>query len=178
MTEEHEPVDADAVIGDIHTLLDGLRIQDVSEDGTLEDYAVRLDMLKRIGSLAYELRSAVELVLIESMPESQMDLGPLRVVRQGSKRTKWKDAGAARFNRHLAAQIADDIVKPDPETGEIKRGYQELVREGAYAALSAVYQAKDVKVAARERYDIDMREFQDITWTDTLTYRSIEEEGA
>ena len=176
MDDQEPTLDVDASIGDSLVLLDSLLPEHVSEDAPLEELATRLDILKRIEGQARYLRSAIEEMLCDSMPDSQMNLGPLRVTQQNTKRTKWREGGAATFNVELASAIASDIVKPDPETGEVKRGYVELARQGAAAALGAIYQPKDIKKAARERYGVEMRDYQEIEWRNTITVQPLGEQ--
>lgn len=140
-------------------------VEDVT-DGPVEDLALRYDACRRILAMAKYLSDALELQLIEAMPDEKLDVPMLGVVRRVEKKSRRVGpGGTSRLHRDLAVAVAR-TVGVDAFTGEINEPRR-------LAALDAVRMVTDtcsmsataLKQSARELIGLEPDDYVAITST-------------
>jgi hypothetical protein len=152
-------IDTDAAIGDIFTLLDNLDIEETTQ-GTLDDLAVRHDVLMRSAAKLTDLRVAIELTLIDSMESDEMEAADFNIVRSRTPRSTWKPSGAARMREDMKHCVAN-AMSTDIETGEVNVGRRNLINSAIDDLFTGVPSFSSIKVDARQRWDLKMGDYRE-----------------
>lgn len=144
----------DALNAAVTHLMD-VRLEEVA-DGPLDDLALRYDALRRIQVIAKNLADALEVQLIDAMPEDRLDVpmvGTLRRVEKRSRRVG--SGGSSRLHRDLAVAVARR-VGTDPFTGEISDARRDAARDAVRMVTdTCTLSGTALKQSAREVIGLD-----------------------
>jgi len=152
----------DAYLSEAFTALDIIELDHATE-GTVGEYAQRLDLCLRIIRAATELRNALELALAEAMPESRMIEGGLRITRERAARSYWKDPDSSERMRAAIEASVSQRLALDVGTGEVDPVRRNLISYAIHE-LWEVLPAPSALKAGAKKYGLrisDYREFQD-----------------
>ena len=169
--------DPTAALSELLTAAESLTPEAVSEDATLEDLATRLDLLIRIQSHLKDARDSIELTLVETVPEKEMNIGPLRIKKRSSKRGTWKVGGSDRMREDIKYTVAHKFAT-DIETGEVNVGRRNLISAAIEELWSGLPSFSAPLVGAQKKWGIDTGDYRDETWVDTISVGpALEEES-
>lgn len=134
--------------------LDGLT------EGPLDDLGTRYNMvLLAMGELK-TMRDALELALIESMPENTMSINGVTVMRERKTRSSWKPSGSKRMRDDIKHNVASALAT-DLETGEVNVGRRNLLENAIDELYGIIPAFSSMKVEGRERYGLTMSEYRE-----------------
>jgi len=168
-----EPVNPDQVLGEIFTSVETLVSDDLT-DGTLHDLGQRLDMALRIISNLKVAKEALEIALIDSMPEDTLKMDGVLVVRERVTRSTWKPSGAARLREDIAHNVASKLSL-DIATGEVDIGRRAVIENAVKELWTIIPAFSTMKVDGRERFDLKISHYRD--FSDGYNIRVVVEDG-
>lgn len=163
----------DAFLSEAYSALDIIE-SDHATTGTIGEYAQRLDMLRRIIALATELRNAIELAIAEAMPENRMVEGGLRISRERSSRSYWRDADSSERMREAIEQQVATTLALDVGTGEIDPVRKNLISYAIHQLWDVLPAPSTLKAGAR-KYGINLRDFREFQPGFTIRITPVEE---
>lgn len=148
----------EALYAAVTNLMD-VAIEDVTE-GPLDELALRYDALERIRVMSKNLIDALELQLIEAMPDDKLSVPMIRTIRRVEKRSRRVGpGGTSRLHRDLAVNVAQSVGR-DPYTGEINDVRRDAAREAVRVVTDVcTISATALKQSARELIGLEPDEY-------------------
>lgn len=175
---DDQPVDVnvEAYLSEAITVLDVVT-RATYDEGTVADYAIRLDMLRRVIATATTLRNTIEVVLAEAMPESRMTEGGLRISRERATRSYWKDGHASeRLREDIEHKVATTLAT-DVATGDIDLERRNLISYAIHELWDLLPAPSTLKAAAR-RYDLRLSDYREFAPGFNIRITPVEEPDA
>lgn len=169
-------MDADQQLGEILTAFETLTADlDATTEAPLDDLGRRYDMVLRIRTATTELRDALEIALIETMPEDTLTMDGVVVKREKSTRSTWKDGGAGRMTEDIGHGIATKLAT-DVGTGEVDPVRRNLMKNAIDEVWKVIYAPSNMKKAGRESLGLKISEYRDYNETNVIKV-SFRDEG-
>jgi hypothetical protein len=176
VSDDQPDVNVDAYLSEAITVLDVVAGGEY-DVGTVGEYAQRLDMLRLVISKATDLRNALEVVLAEAMPESRMTEGGLRISRERSTRSYWKDAHAGeRMREDIEHKVATTLAT-DVATGDINLERRNIISHALHELWDVLPAPSSLKAGAR-RYDLRVSDYREFTPGYNIRITPVEEVDA
>lgn len=139
-------------------------------EGEPSELALRLDACKHATGILTDLRDAIELALIDNMPEDEMvvaDVGTVKRTNKPSTRVKDKQA-SKKAQRDMSLAVAQR-VGVDPYTGEIDKDRRDAAREAILMLAESVsFGARSFKSNAETNLGIDPDDYVTTSWKQTI----------
>jgi hypothetical protein len=155
-------MDVDAVIGDVVTLLEELPLDDVTE-GTLADLGARYTYMLHVIATAGRMRDAIELALVDAMPEDTMAMNGVVVKRVNQNRWKWREKDSGKEMREDIANAIADEMSTDPETGEINPGRRRLIQQAIGRVWRTIPAVQTMKVAGAKDLGLSIFDYKEMS---------------
>ena len=160
--------DPDLAIGELFTQLDTLDLGELTE-GTLADLGRRYDMLLRIIGMAKHARDALEIALVEAMPEDSLSMEDVTIIRKRSPRSAWKERDSAVRMREDIRRTVATMVATDVATGEVDPMRRNLIEHAINELWKGVPSFSSIKVEAAKSWGLRMGDYRSYTDGYTLT---------
>jgi hypothetical protein len=155
-------MDADAVIGDVVTLLEELPLDDVTT-GTLADLGSRYQYALHISAVAGRIRDALEVALIDAMPEDTMTMNGVVVKRANVNRWKWLDRDSGKEMRNAISRAIADEMSTDPETGEVNVGRRRLIEQAITKVWRTIPAVQSMKQAGAQDLGLSIFDYKELS---------------
>lgn len=162
---EPVPVDVHAILGDIVTLAnDGHEALGDLTEGTLDDLGSRLIMVQHALNDLAKMKAALEVALIDAMPEATLLTGNYIVKREPVTRWAWKDAKASakQMREDIAFNVANTLAT-DLETSEVNIGRRNVILNAIRELFTVIPAIQDMKVDGARRYGLDRFDYKSKT---------------
>ena len=167
--------DIDTALGDVVTLLETTNLDDLTE-GALDELGMRLTLALHTIAKATQLRDALEIALIDAMPEATLVMGGTTIRREPKVRSTWKEGGAARMREDVAFGVATKLAT-DVGTGEVDTVRRNLMQNAINESLKVFNSPQGLKKAGREDIGLRMGEYKNYSDGYNVTVTTIAEEG-
>lgn len=155
-------MNADTTIGDVITLLEELVLDDVTE-GTLADLGSRYQYLLHITAIAQRTRDAIEIALVDAMPEDTMSMNGVVVKRVNQNRWKWKEKDSGKEMRQAISRAIADDMSLDVETGEMNVGRRRLIEQAIGRVWKTIPAVQTMKVAGAQDLGLSIFDYKEMT---------------
>lgn len=167
MTDSFEPNrdrDPDAMLGDVVTLTSDLAADmDGLTEGALDELGLRLELVLHAAADLRVLRNALEVALIDAMPEDTMAMNGVVVQRVRKNTWKWKEKDSgSRMRSAIANAIADDMSL-DVETGEVNVGRRRLIQQAIDRVWRTIPAVQAMKVAGAKDLDLSIFDYKEMS---------------
>ena len=163
-------------IYDAVTALMDTEVADVTE-GKLDDLALRLDALIRIGSIAKELADAIRLQLVETMEADDMVVPGVGSLHRRSKPSQRIVVKPPKVRQDLAIAVAK-VVGMDPFTGEVSHDRRDTAREAVELVTKCVsVGGGSFTSGAKDLIGISSEDYTETAWT-TIVEIEVQEDEA
>jgi len=167
-------MDVDEIIGDVFTRVDTMPMGDLTE-GTLQDLGRRYDLALRTIAKAQEIRDALEVALVEAMPEDTLTMGDITVRREKAKRWSWKDAHSGERMREDIGQMVASKLALDPMTGEVDPMRRNLIVHTINELWALLPAPSSMKVEGAKRFDLSIFDYRTLSQPDVIKVTPREE---
>lgn len=143
--------------------------------GTLDELAARLSWAIECRVAADELIDALELVLIDAMPDDVVTVAGVGVLTRSEQyRTTWVNDSSAELLRADLKRAIVAAIAVDPVTGEVDLMRQRVAQLAVDEVYGAVGSFSNVLVPARRRFRLNLDDYR----TRQTYYRvRLEDEG-
>lgn len=155
-------MDADAVIGDVVTLLEELPLDNVTE-GTLSDLGARYQYALHIVATAGRLRDALEIALVDAMPEDTMTMNGVTVKRATKNRWSWKERDSGKRMRDDIANAIADEMSLDVETGEVNVGRRRLIQQAVGRVWKTIPAVQAMKIEGAKDLGLSIFDYKELS---------------
>jgi hypothetical protein len=155
-------MDADATIGDVVTLLEELVLDDATE-GTLADLGSRYQYTLHILGIVTRLRDALELALIDAMPEDTMSMNGVVVKRANVNRWKWRDKDSGKEMRNAISHAIANEMSTDPETGEVNVGRRRLIEQAISKVWRTIPAVQTMKQTGAQELGLSIFDYKELS---------------